>query len=100
MRVAIVLMILGYQKLAPARIRSRCIFKHSCSNYVMDGAKHVGSAEAFRRLQKRWRCCRPGYSLVSLLDGQTSIERVVLVTNEIVETDVIRDTVLDNIRLG
>ncbi|WP_367648144.1 membrane protein insertion efficiency factor YidD [Ruegeria arenilitoris] len=54
--------ILIYQRVAPTSLRERCLFKKSCSNYVLEGAREKGTFEAFRRLRERIRRCRPGYA--------------------------------------
>lgn len=62
MKYLIIWAILLYQRVAPASLRERCIYKHSCSNYVLEGARQKGVLEAFRRLGTRVRRCRPGYA--------------------------------------
>lgn len=68
--------------MAPSSLRERCLFKESCSQYVLAGAREHGTSEALKRLTKRMRQCRPGYArlgtamssgpdlvLVRLVDG-------------------------------
>ena len=62
MRYPIIWAILLYQRVAPTSLRERCIFKKSCSNYVLEGAREQGAVEAFRRLRERIRRCKPGYA--------------------------------------
>ncbi|WP_192966882.1 membrane protein insertion efficiency factor YidD [Phycobacter azelaicus] len=62
MRYPIIWAILLYQRVAPTSLRERCIFKKSCSNYVLEGAREKGTFEAFRRLRERVRRCKPGYA--------------------------------------
>ncbi|MCB9957708.1 MAG: membrane protein insertion efficiency factor YidD [Rhodospirillaceae bacterium] len=64
MRLLIIAAILIYQKIAPKSLRQLCIFRHSCSNYVLEGARRDGTLEAFARFRRRLRCCRPGYSRI------------------------------------
>jgi uncharacterized protein len=98
-RYLLVFLIITYQKVAPKRVRNRCIFKHSCSSYVLDGAREAGTVEAVRRLGYRWKSCRPGYALIKVNLGEKGeITRVALTTNEVVEPTLLRDTVLN--RLG
>ena len=62
MKYLIIWAILLYQRVAPTSLRERCIFKLSCSNYVLEGARQKGAFEAVRRLGVRVRSCRPGYA--------------------------------------
>ena len=62
MRYPIIWAILLYQRVAPTSLRERCIFKKSCSNYVLEGAREQGAFEAFRRLRERIKRCKPGYT--------------------------------------
>lgn len=61
MRTLVIAIIQFYQWVAPSKIRNRCLFRESCSNYVLDGARSVDSGEAFRRMRRRVAACRPGY---------------------------------------
>ena len=54
--------ILLYQRVAPISLRERCIFKKSCSNYVLEGAREQGAVEAIRRFRERIKRCKPGYT--------------------------------------
>lgn len=62
MKYLIIWAILLYQRVAPTSLRERCIFKKSCSNYVLEGAQEKGVFEAFRRLRERIKRCKPGYT--------------------------------------
>lgn len=65
MKYLIIWAILLYQRVAPPSIRERCIFKVSCSNYVLEGAREVGALEALKRFRHRTKCCRPGYKPIN-----------------------------------
>lgn len=69
MRRALIAAICLYQRLAPTALRQRCIFECSCSDHVLDGARHGGIPLALARLRQRMRCCRPGYRAVSFTDA-------------------------------
>ncbi|WP_368981519.1 membrane protein insertion efficiency factor YidD [Pseudophaeobacter sp. 1A09344] len=64
MKYLIIWAILFYQRVAPTSIRKRCIFKKSCSNYVLEGVREKGVYEAFKRFRSRVRACRPGYTQI------------------------------------
>ena len=64
MKYPIIWVILFYQWIAPDSLRKRCIFKKSCSNYVLEGAREKGVLEALRRLRTRVQSCRPGYTQI------------------------------------
>jgi putative component of membrane protein insertase Oxa1/YidC/SpoIIIJ protein YidD len=61
MRAAISALILAYQRLAPRALRERCIFRESCSNFVLRTARERGAGAAMAAFGLRMRCCRPGY---------------------------------------
>jgi hypothetical protein len=49
--------------LLPARSRSRCLFKESCSRIVYRTAKEKGFVKGVKALLFRMRSCRGGYVL-------------------------------------
>lgn len=95
MRHLIIILIRLYQIIAPKSIRERCIYRESCSEYVINGAKSGGLAEAIRRLRKRFLTCRPGYHLIAKSD-QNSITRdlVALSDGSVIEANALNDRTL------
>ena len=56
--------IMLYQRLAPASLRERCLFAESCSQYVGRHVREDGVVSGLRALLRRFRQCRPGYTVV------------------------------------
>ncbi len=55
-----------YWKLIPAKYRRKCIYKHSCSQYVFSIAEQNGFFAGIKALRYRYRNCRPGYVLLPI----------------------------------
>ncbi|HVW96607.1 MAG TPA: membrane protein insertion efficiency factor YidD [Mucilaginibacter sp.] len=68
--------------LLPSGWRRGCVFKESCSRYVYRITTEQGFGAGMRALQKRYRCCRPGYSHYQTDDGR---EWVILKDQSVVE---------------
>ena len=60
MRRAAILLIQAYRSFWPRRLRRACLFRRSCSAYVLEGLESYGLDEGLRRLRSRLRTCRPG----------------------------------------
>lgn len=99
MKFLIIWAILLYQRVAPASIRERCLFKLSCSNYVLQGARDAGTLEAFRRLRERVSCCRAGYVRVdTAIAGQGDLVLVRLADGRVVEGQDLSERVLREVK--
>ena len=48
-----------YQRLAPARLRRRCRYEPSCSEYMIRSLEKYGALRGLVRGLRRWRRCRP-----------------------------------------
>lgn len=95
MKYLIIWAILFYQRVAPASIRERCLFKLSCSNYVLQGAREAGSLEAVRRLRERVSCCRGGYVRVdTAIAGQGDLVLLRLADGRVVEEQDLSERIL------
>lgn len=87
-----------YQLLAPKKIRDRCIFKISCSEFVLQSALESGFLYALARLRSRMRACRPGYYLIKNVncDG-VHVSLVALADGSIAAIDVLNDRTLQEL---
>lgn len=86
MKYPIIWAILIYQRVAPTSLRERCIFKKSCSNYVLDGAREKGAFEAIKRLRERMRKCKGGYRKIDTSLAKAETEPLVrLVDGSVLE---------------
>lgn len=86
MKYLIIWAILIYQRVAPTALRERCIFKKSCSNYVLEGAREKGTFEAITRLRERTRKCKGGYRMIDTSLAQAETEPLVrLVDGSVLE---------------
>ena len=64
MRQVLAAMVVTYQRLAPNKIRGRCIFGESCSNFVLRRLREDGAGAGLRAFRERFEQCRPGYFLL------------------------------------
>lgn len=64
MKTTLLLLIRIYQILAPDYLRSKCLFKESCSNYVYRTIDEKGLREGFSAFKYRYYNCRAGYKVV------------------------------------
>ena len=100
MRWIIIAAILVYQRVAPRSLRERCIFRHSCSNFVLEGARQQGWLEAIRRLRQRIRACRPGYSRIDTstkrYDGPILVR---LIDGSVIDVDDLSERVKSEVNL-
>ncbi|MBI5170554.1 MAG: membrane protein insertion efficiency factor YidD [Candidatus Eisenbacteria bacterium] len=55
-------LILAYQR-TPALRRRKCLFRESCSNYVLRRLREDGVLAAFKAFAERWARCRPGFEV-------------------------------------
>jgi putative component of membrane protein insertase Oxa1/YidC/SpoIIIJ protein YidD len=58
-----------YWLIAPQWLRSRCLFRESCSRHVMRHALERGAVGAWSAFWQRYRQCRPGVRLLELDGG-------------------------------
>lgn len=63
MKKLLLLIIISYWKIIPAKNRKRCIFKISCSNYVYQETKSNGFLAGIKALKYRYENCRHGFEL-------------------------------------
>lgn len=77
----IILSMIQIYWLAPARWKRSCLFKVSCSHHVYTTIQTKGLKEGIEQLLKRYRQCRPGYSIYTSDDKK---EWVVLADRSIV----------------
>ena len=59
-----------YWKLIPEHKRRNCLFKESCSKYVMRRYNEEGSITALNALYIRFKQCRPGYEIIYSVNGE------------------------------
>jgi putative component of membrane protein insertase Oxa1/YidC/SpoIIIJ protein YidD len=69
MRWVLIIPVLLYRRLAPARLRARCLFRETCSAHVLRRAREGGFAAGCAALVARLRQCRPGYQVMPAADG-------------------------------
>ena len=48
-----------YQRFAPAKVRNRCRFEPSCSEYMILSIQKYGVRKGFKKGLKRWKSCKP-----------------------------------------
>ena len=48
-----------YQRLAPAKLRNRCRYEPSCSQYMIMAVEKYGAIKVAVRSLKRWSQCKP-----------------------------------------
>jgi len=70
MKLLLIIPILLYRVLIPPRYRRHCLFRQSCSLFVLESAKHGGLRSGIRALKVRIRQCRGGYQLAGTEDGK------------------------------
>ena len=49
----------AYQRLAPEKVRNRCRFEPSCSQYMILAIEKYGVIKGVRKGLKRWKSCKP-----------------------------------------
>ena len=62
----LIALVLAYQSVAPAKLRERCRFEPSCSQYMIMSVKKYGFWRGFKKGLARWHRCKPpngGYDL-------------------------------------
>ncbi len=52
-------LILAYQRFAPDKVRNRCRYEPSCSQYTILSIKKYGVIKGFTKGLKRWHSCKP-----------------------------------------
>jgi putative membrane protein insertion efficiency factor len=52
-------LIKAYQKFAPAKLRERCRYEPSCSNYMIASIEKYGLLKGAKKGFKRWGNCKP-----------------------------------------
>jgi putative component of membrane protein insertase Oxa1/YidC/SpoIIIJ protein YidD len=55
----LITLVLVYQALAPKKIRERCRYEPSCSQYMLLSLKKYGFFKGLRKGLKRWKGCKP-----------------------------------------
>jgi len=60
LRRGIMLAILLYQRFAPAKLRCKCRFEPSCSQYALQAIDKYGLRQGIHLMLKRFRRCKPG----------------------------------------
>lgn len=71
--------------LIPSNLRSKCLYKESCSNYVFRIAQTEGFKRGIEAFKYRYKCCRPYYKILDI-----DQDRIVICENG----DVINETEL------
>lgn len=92
MRYLIVFVVRLYWAIIPRSARRHCIFRESCSCFVMRAAQEEGFKAAVSAFRIRVRQCRPGYVRYAAPDG---IQYAVLADHTIVLMDELRNEVFD-----
>jgi hypothetical protein len=64
MKYLVLFIIKIYQTFIPKRLRGKCLFKESCSNYVYRIAKDEGFVKGIIAFKYRYLNCRPNYYLL------------------------------------
>lgn len=90
MKHLILIVIRIYQICIPKRLRGRCLFKESCSNYVFRITKEKGYNTGISALKYRIHNCRPNYFLTN------SNGKILLITakNEVIEEEFIDERIV------
>ena len=55
----LIFLVQGYQRFAPDRVRCRCRFEPSCSQYMIGAIKKYGAWRGLLRGLRRWSRCKP-----------------------------------------
>jgi len=74
--------IMLYQTFFPKKYRGECLFRESCSNYVLRITNEKGFVEGIKALNFRYKNCRPGYTILSKDDKVIMITVKHIVFNE------------------
>ncbi|MBN4046956.1 membrane protein insertion efficiency factor YidD [bacterium AH-315-P13] len=61
MKHFLIILIKIYQAFFPKKFRGRCLFKESCSNYVLRQTSDNGFYKGIYALLFRYKNCRPNY---------------------------------------
>lgn len=81
MKYLIILVIKFYQTVFPKKYRGKCLYKESCSNYVLRRTTESGFKEGMRSFNYRYLNCRSNYSItrsgneILLITGQFEVVR-------------------------
>lgn len=68
MRCLVMMVVRLYWALIPAARRRPCLFRETCSHFVLRAAREGGFRAAVSALRTRIRQCRPGYVLYTAPD--------------------------------
>jgi len=93
MKYILLILIKIYQSFVPKRLRSKCLYKESCSNYVFRLTKENGFFAGIGALKYRINNCNPQYFIVKDKGD------ILLITaqNEIIEEEFISKNVMKEI---
>ena len=64
MKYFIIIVIKTYQLYFPKKYRGCCLYKESCSNFVLRITKTKGCLAGLKAFKYRWGNCRPNYSII------------------------------------
>jgi len=83
LKYLIIFSIKFYQTFFPKKLRGKCLYKESCSNFVLRETYEKGFIGGIRSFKYRYLNCRPNYFLT------TKKNKKILITcqNEIIEED-------------
>jgi putative component of membrane protein insertase Oxa1/YidC/SpoIIIJ protein YidD len=83
MRYLLIALIRLYQHTFPKKWRGKCLYKQSCSHYVLEKTKSHGFLAGIKALEHRRQNCRPGYSLIQTNEGLI----LITIKNQIIQRD-------------
>lgn len=55
----VIFAVMVYQRLAPDKVRNRCRYEPSCSQYMIMAIRKYGAFKGVRRGVRRWQSCKP-----------------------------------------
>ena len=81
MKYLLIVFIKFYQTFFPKKFRGKCLYRESCSNYVLRKTYDKGFMQGIKSFKYRYLNCRPNYFLTSRDDKR------ILITyqNEVIE---------------
>lgn len=83
-----------YQAFAPESIRSKCLYKESCSNYVFRITKDIGFKAGINAFIHRIKNCKPGYYIIE----EKGKLLLITINNEVIEEKDIDERIVINQR--
>lgn len=92
MKHLLILLIHSYQLYFSFLFRGKCIYKESCSNYVLRHCREDGAKGGIKSLFHRVKNCKPGYNL--FFNNTLNEYNILTVNGEIIRQSEIKENIL------